>query len=240
MLRWGRGARGVRLLLGDLLLAPEASAAGRVWCARERIEREAAAHFDWIADRLDAYPELATMARSAAADERDHAVRCRVLVERFAPGLAPLDVPAVGALGPTSLSAERRLLYATVAVACVTESLSCGLLLAMRERATDADVAATIQHILRDEVQHSRLGWAHLALEAERADVSWLAPHVQPMIAAALTHEVTPMCAEGGAPSLGVLAPADSHAVVAQVVEAVIRPGLAEFGVHLDESLLPT
>ena len=59
------------------------------------------------------------------------------------------------------------------------------------------------------------------------------------MIAAALTHEVTPMCAEGGAPSLGVLAPADSHAVVAQVVQTVIRPGLAEFGVHVDKCVLP-
>lgn len=209
----------------------------RVWRARERIEREAAALFSSIADELDACgedPELVRMAREAGTDELDHAARCRAIVDELAPELEPLDVPPPTRLGPPTLGKHDRVLYETVAMGCVTESLSCGLLLAMRERATHPRIFDTIQHILRDEVRHSRVGWAHLAHAARQRDVSWLEPHIGPMVRAAMKSDVVPMCDDTEAPSFGVLTHAQSHAVVAETIREVVVPGFAAYAIRVD------
>ncbi len=210
----------------------------RVWRARECIEREAATLFAMVADNLQACGEpqaLVDMARTAAEDELDHAERCRSIVQRFAPNqLPPLEPRPAQRLGPSTLSARDRALYETVAVGCITESLSCGLLMAMRQRAEDELVAETIQHILKDEVQHSRLGWAHIAHAAKARDISWLAPHVAPMLRTALRSDVVPMCTDVRAPGSGVLTHEESRIVVGETIRKVILPGLAMHGITPD------
>ncbi len=209
------------------------AAVASTWRHRERVEHEAAALFATLADELDAtgHAGLASRSRAAAADERRHAVRCRAIVEACDPALAPLPPGPAPLLGPAGLDRERRALYTSVAMGCVTETLSCALLLAMREVVTFAPVRAAVEEIVRDEIEHGRLGWAHLAACAQRQDVAWLAPHVGAMRDAALRHEVAPVPVADDLAGYGVL----SRVGVASIVEAtwrdVIVPGLARSGV---------
>ncbi len=229
------------MLVDDLRVK---QAVGAMWRYREQVEREAAALFDTLAADLAAahLPALAARARTAADDERRHVGFCRAIVDATDP-LPPLP-PRHLQIGPTEPDPGRRALYASVAMGCVTESLSCALLLAMREPADFAPACAAIDLIIKDEIEHSRIGWAHLATAAGTGDVSWLAPHVAAMRDAALTHDVADRFAAedldtarvrslGTAPDLsayGIL----PRARVTEVVDAcwrdVIVPGLARYG----------
>ncbi len=218
------------MLLGNDLLA-----LARAWQYREKIEREAADQFSRLAGELSraGLPAvLVDMAEDAAVDERRHAEMCRRIVNQLHPGLARLQ-PRLGvALGPRQLSPPRRALYASVAISCVTESLSAALLLEIHERATDDLVRRTAHDILKDEVSHSRLGWAHLALAAEQGDVQWLGSYVPAMLDAAIASDVAPMSAEPVDGSGYGILPASVVADIAQAtIDQVIHPGLARFGV---------
>lgn len=210
------------------------AAVAAMWRYREQVEREAAALFDTLAADLAAaaLPALASRARAAADDERRHAVRCRAIIDATEP--LPPSPPRHLQVGPAAEpDPARRALYASVAMGCVTESLSCALLLAMREPATFAPACAAIDAIIKDEIEHSRLGWAHLATAAAAGDVAWLAPHVAAMRDAALTHDVADLPTAPDLAAYGIL----PRARVAEVVDAcwrdVVVPGLARYGLTI-------
>ncbi len=221
------------MLLVDDVSVSAAERAARVWRTRETIEREAALVFDAIAVELDrhAATTLATRARRAAEDERRHASRCRALVEALDTAAGPAAAPRALVLGPLDLEPRDRALYAAVALGCVTESLSCALLLALRETATHELVVQTVDHIVRDEIEHARVGWAVLETEAARRDVSWLAAHVPAMRRAAVTEDVEPMTGDDDLSGLGVLPRARVQELVSETWATVIGPGLARHGV---------
>jgi hypothetical protein len=138
---------------------------------------------------------------------------------------------AVLVLGPPALSPRDRALYAAVAIGCVTESLSCALLLELRAAASHPLVAATVEEIVRDEIEHARIGWALLAAEAERRDVSWLAEHVPAMATAAVADDVSGMAGAPALAGLGVLPRPRIRALVEETWRSVIGPGLARHGI---------
>ncbi|MBA3394131.1 MAG: hypothetical protein H0T89_15900, partial [Deltaproteobacteria bacterium] len=142
------------------------------------------------------------------------------------------EPPHALALGSPGLARRDRTLYAAVAIGCVTESLSCALLLELRAAATHPVVAATVDEILRDEIEHARIGWALLAAEAGTRDVSWLAPKVSAMAAAAVAEDVTPMTGDDELAGFGVLPRARVRELVAETWSTVISPGLAHHGIH--------
>lgn len=229
-----------------MLLVDDLLSVARVWLHREKVEHEAAGQFERLAVDLAAAGapgQLVDLAGRAAADEVEHVVLCRRVVDHLAPGLAPL-MPAASsaALGP-SLPVERRALYGSVALSCVTETFSTALLLEMRRLAADELVGATIQRILRDEIAHSRLGWAHLAWAARRGEVGWLAAHLPGMVRESLGGELPPVAADAavdGAAShpgdrFGVLSAARIRGVAALALEQVIVPGLARYGIDAGE-----
>lgn len=231
------------MLLGHVVLRDAARrVAADVWLARERTEHEAAAVFSRLADDLeasDAPSALVALARRCSADETEHAIHCRRIVDAIEPGL-PARAPDHGVqLGWSEMEPAERALYASVALGCVTETLSTALLIEMRAGAPVGGVVrAGLDAILRDEVRHSRLGWAHLALSASRRDVSWLSCHVAAMLAETLAPETTE--------DRGVLSHDDRAALlawgilpaaaVARVCESTVRtaigPGLRRFGVE--------
>jgi len=232
-----------------VLAAPAALAVGRIWQAREQIELEAAALFDELAAQLSAigaHQELVAMARQAADDERAHAVLCREIIDRVQPDRAPLPAPPAAPLGPAELDARQRALYSAVAISCVTETLSAALLLAMRERATPPWIRGIVYQILRDEISHSRLGWALLAAERQRAGadaLGWLAPHLDAMLADAVVSDVEPMTeAQRDAErpdysEYGILRREEVGDIVREAIEEVIVPGLREHGIDAGAAL---
>ena len=214
------------------------SRAAQVWLVRERTEHEAAALFARLARDLAACAApgaLVDLAARCGRDETVHAGHCRAIVEDLEPGLAPLPPDASLSLGPRLASAGERALYASVALGCVTESLSTALLIELRPLATRPVVRRALDVILEDEVRHSRLGWAYLAHAAAREDVRWVQPHVPAMLAAALDGELpsaTPIEAGESLAGLGILDRDVVRRICAETIESTIVPGLARYGIE--------
>lgn len=216
-----------------MLLEHQLLAVAKTWLYREKIEREAAADFSQLARQLEALgapPTIVSLAGQAQQDEFRHAALCRAIVERLAPGLEPLYVEPTMAMGPSlgsGLTPAQSALYASIALSCVTETLSTALLVEMRAATNDEQIHATIHGILKDEINHSRIGWAHLAWEAGRSDVSWLGGCLPAMIRAALNGAANN---DGLLPSnaaeWGILAPERSRAIVNSTFRDVIFPGM--------------
>lgn len=206
--------------------------AARVWQVRERTEHEAAALFEGLAADLEATGapgELVDLAGRCADDERDHAQRCWSVVRSLDPAAVRLPPTLRSTLGPPDLSREDRALYTSAAVGCVTESLSTALLIELQSVTTHPEARETLRAIVKDEVRHSRLGWAHLAHEAGRRSVAWLAPHVGAMVRSARSAE-TP----DPGPDLreyGILDGPTVAALCDATLTETIQPGFALHGV---------
>lgn len=218
----------------------EASEAARVWRLRERIEWQAHSLFASLAVDLEACGEggeVAVLARQASRDEERHAGHCRNLVRRFG-GAALAPVPhETTRLGPPQLLRAQRALFTSVALSCVTETFSTALLFELRRLAIDRAVRETVNTILKDEVDHARIGWAHLGAAARRSSVSWLSPHVPAMLRAA-------MGAAGGheeevdldLAGYGILRRSNAMSIFRDVAEQVLFPGLERFGIDTREA----
>jgi hypothetical protein len=229
---------------GQPPLDPVAAAVARVWQARERAEREASRHFALLAGALASagFPESVwQMALQAARDESEHATLCRRVVAAHAPSL-PSQAPRDGIrLGPATLAGEQRALYQAVALSCVTETLSVGLLLEMRACVRDPAAMAAVSRIVRDESRHSQIGWAALR-SAQRSGrpLSWLTPHIGAMLRAALESEDLPAIGGGDAlEGYAILPPSRAKEIAAGVVEEVIFPGLERYGIDTSHTWRP-
>jgi hypothetical protein len=214
--------------------------AGRVWAYRAAQEREAAARFFRIARRVrEVFPALEHLARDAARDELRHGELCDRLAEKFGV-TARVLVRVPPEVGPRGLTFEQRVLYEVVAACCVAETLSATALGQIKELADDAQVADAAHSILKDEVTHSRLGWAALTEATRTTDVRFLSPHVSEMLrfaagdelyVGAPDHKAPEECAEG----LGVLSTQRRRDVVTSTVRDVILPGFSSLGVTPSE-----
>jgi hypothetical protein len=211
--------------------------AGALWAFRAGAELDAAARFDRIATALarhDAHRGVVDLARQAAADEVRHHDRCAALARRFGTTPPPKRMRVAPPLRVAASDDRCQTLYEAIAMGCVTESLSVALLLEMKHAAQDDEVDDTIAEILRDEVQHSRLGWAHLAAEHERINLDFVTRQLPGMLADTLHEEVfaTPDPHEDESlAGLGGLPRRRRVAVVIAALREVVFPGLARFGI---------
>jgi len=216
------------------------SEAALIWSFRARAEVEAADRFARLAYRLSgagAAIQVVQMAQSAASDEIRHAELCADLARHF--GSEPKtrtggDPPEVA---PSGLVARERVLYEVVALSCVTETLSAALLGAMAEQARDDRVRDAVHSILRDEIEHGRLGWAHLSLEHARGYGRFLGDYLPAMLQGTIDDE---LFREGDDPNekhdtelagWGALRRADRRVLFTATMREVVFPGLERFGV---------
>jgi len=224
-------------------LAPDLDAHGRalvagVWAFRARSEREAASRFERLAAQLDAEdaaPVVVAMAKRAAHDEVRHVAICEELAARYGHRGAVEEAAPAGEIGPRRDGARERLLYEVVAFCAVTESVNAALMAVSHERATDPAVRAAVREILRDEVTHARLGWAHLSAERARGGGAGLAQGLSAMLAGTVRDELfAPTDGEAVDPRLaghGELPRAVRVEVFVQTLEAVVFPRLEAHGV---------
>ncbi len=225
--------------VGDLTAQEARMAAARVWRHRARAELEASARFTRLAAELaagDAVAPVIAMARDAAADELRHAEQCANLVRAFEGGSFELEVmPQARVVAPNGLASRERLVYEVVAMSCVTETLSAALLGELVAQATDALVRETMHGILRDEVNHARLGWAHLAAERERGVADVVGPSLPAMLAGTVSEELFASWAEHPAQQmlsgLGALDRGERRRIFCDTLTQVVFPGLRRFGV---------
>jgi hypothetical protein len=213
-------------------------AAAEAWAFRARVEQEAALRFDRLAAVLagfDPGSPVPAMMRRAADDERRHTELCARLAESLGNPVAlerGLDLPSIA---PGSLDARKAALYETVAACCITETESMATLTTLLAGEPDPEVREVLHAISRDEVVHSRMGWAHLSRESSTAEVAFLGPLVPGMLAGTIDEGLfrRPPADEDpeGLMRLGVLPLAKKREVFLGTLEQVVLPGLEKFGV---------
>ncbi len=210
-----------------------------VWASRRRAELSAAARFRDLTTRLSehgASAPLVELSREAAADELRHADLCARLVEHFgATRAGAVAEPQVARVAPRGLEGRDALLYELVALSCVTETLSTALLGALVSAARDSFAKETMHSILRDEVRHSRLGWAYLAEAHAEGARDVVGVHLGRMLAATLGDELFQTSAPGPIDATlsgyGALERAERVRVTRECFFDVIFPGLERFGI---------
>jgi hypothetical protein len=213
-------------------------AAAEAWAFRARVEQEAALRFDRLAAVLagfDPDSPVPAMMRRAADDERRHTELCARLAESLGNPVALERELDLASIAPRSLDARKAALYETVAACCITETESMATLTTLLAGEPDPEVREVLHAISRDEVVHSRMGWAHLSRESSTAEVAFLGPLVPGMLAGTIDEGLfrPPPADEDpeGLMRLGVLPLAKKREVFLGTLEQVVFPGLEKFGV---------
>jgi hypothetical protein len=210
--------------------------AGGQWAFRAVVEHDAARRFARLAtaiEALDPGSPVPALLRIATADERRHALLCERLAMSY--GASPLPLPAEVRITPPGLSPRDSALYEMVAASCLTETESVATLTTLLGEEAEPAVREVLHEIARDEVNHSRMGWAHLAREAERGDVAFLSP----FIVAMLRGMADPALFSRGDPEPdgllrhGVLPRAKKRETFVSTLREVVFPGLARFGIDV-------
>jgi hypothetical protein len=197
-------------------------------------EREARARFARLAVELEmtgADRTMVELARSSAVDEHRHALAFAAwaaeLGRRTDPE-APFDAPPVGR---ASLPAEERVLGEVVALCCLAETVATAVLGAALDTVRVPVVKDGLHSILRDEVRHSRLGWAHLAGERRQGRGDGLAAALPAMLEAGIPLERVEQSIWPLAPELGLLPKDTLFDLLRDVLRDVVFPGFERYDV---------
>jgi hypothetical protein len=209
-----------------------------VWAFRARAERDASVRFHRLASELDllgAERRVVELARAAVHDEERHARSCAELAQHYGSREAP-SVGAAPPIGPRTLPAADRLLYEVVAFCCVTETLNTSLMHVAYLRARVPYAREAIREILKDEVWHSRMGWAHLHAARAQGRGAFLSAALPRMLAGAVRVELfADSAAEADEAELladhGELSPATRIEIFESAARDVLLPGLEELGI---------
>jgi hypothetical protein len=207
------------------------------WSARYAIETEASVRFGFLAGRLDsagAPRAVVDLAVRASRDETRHAGHC----ERFFHELGGTRLPTPRGLveyAPRALSAAERLTYEVVAQCCVAETQSTATLVTLLSAAESGQLKSVLHELARDEVNHSRLGWAYLAWARAQVDFGFLAPLLPGMIDGSAGPEMfTPGPPEADDPELlrqGVVPRTMRRRVYLETLDTVVLPGFETLGI---------
>jgi hypothetical protein len=211
--------------------------AARTWTFRAGAEAWASARFVQLARDLEAHqaPDVVVqMAQKAAAEEAQHIELCLTLARTFG---ATLDAPSLPHIAspPASDTSHITLLMQVVGACCINETISAAVLSHMLRASEPGLVHDTIQQILRDEIGHSRIGWAYLAHMSEQIDVRPLGPMMPQLLAAAITDELFDMPEDAREDDpvtrLGVVPHKARTALFMASVNDLILPGISKFQV---------
>ena len=216
-------------------------AAAWEWSCRHVFELDAHARFNRLSDTLrrhHAPTEIVALTEQAARDEKRHAFLCQDLVAYCGGRISQQREVHAPPIYPEKLSSKSQLLYELVAMSCVTETLSCTLLGIMVEQTEDQFLKQAMRSILRDEVGHSRLGWAYLADQSRFGPQSFISDYLPNMLASTVHDEIfkpqtqSPYDAVLG--HLGVLSRARRLDIFTQTMTSVVFPGFEKFGIDTD------
>lgn len=207
------------------------------WLGASASERRAAESFAVIAEATRALdlpePLRATLER-AADDELRHAELCRVVAERYA-GVS-LQAPARLSLHVPKLEGASDRLRPTLFIVgqcALNETTASAYLDAALGEAKTPLARAALRELLSDEVEHARLGWAHLASlgEAERREVSRF---VDAMIVANVREWRRSRRTSAHASEIaahGAISPESVERAVMEAQSTLVLPGFARVGI---------
>ena len=153
----------------------------RAWLGRSAAERRAGDSFEVIRDALIARNEpqaLIDLATRAVDDEHRHGELCRIVASRYAGAELP-EPPRLALEVPVHEGASDDLRHSlhVVGQCALNETAASAFLEACLARAEGPLVRAALRELMSDEIDHARIGWAHLAAakaEHKRALAPWI------------------------------------------------------------------
>jgi hypothetical protein len=214
---------------------------GNAWLARMKQEHLAVGVFagltrDLACEGCD--PAVLALVSRAASDEVRHAQLCGELAARLlGAGVSPLlrglaRIPA----HPGCSGRERALLH-LVEMCCLNETFTGTYLTEMLARATHPVSRAVVQSLLTDEIDHGRVGWAHLCAACGEG---WGGALVAAALPAMLDRTVGPVMQQAvrwadlddpQLEALGYLGTSAAAELYRATLHQVILPGLEMAGV---------
>lgn len=210
-------------------------ALGAYWWRRAQGEITSWVGFRHVLEdlRAEGSPEsVIALAERAVADEHRHAMWCRDWALRFGYQPAselcprserPLTFPRVS-------SEHNRLLR--IALCCFTETVGCFILRRVRPLLTEPELRRLNRRHFADELQHSRVGWGHLATLSERKRDA-LTPAIPELL-----RLLPETCCEGPEEEradlvpYGYFTPSLLREAHAEAMSEVILPGLEHLGLR--------
>jgi hypothetical protein len=210
-------------LSADLLPIVAATFADRV--AGEREARARFARLGVELEHVGADRSVIDMALSSAEDEHRHAKQFAAWAAelgRVTDPEAPFFAPMVGT---AELSRRERALLEVVALSCLAETVATAVLGAALDAVEVAVVKDGLHSILRDEVRHSKLGWAHLAFERKRGFGATLGAALPGLLEAGVPTDRVDDSVWPLAPELGLLPKEQLFQLLSEVLQQVVLPG---------------
>ena len=208
-----------------------------VWSRRADAELGASNNFRVVVDALrerDAEPELQALAARAIEDEEHHARLCHRLASLFAGRELPApQAPAWRVPALVGAPAEVRPTLHVIGQCLLNETTASAFLERCHDGAKSSPVRFVLKALLADDIDHARIGWAHLASPRlspnHRAAVgAWLPALIRAnaqMWDERAPIPFNPVLESNGCPSL-----AETAASVRSALTEVILPGLARLG----------
>ena len=213
------------------------AALGGIWQERASSELDVGAEFALLEQRMSsepAAPEVRALLERAVTDEKRHSDICREVASRYLG--APVEVPAARPAEPIPFGdTEPRvsLLLELVLLSCLSEVVATFWLREALAGARAPVARAATRALLADDVDHARIGWAHLSSSAvsieDKRHVGAALPTLLRITHASwcsLAERSDAFYAEHGCPGRSVGARAFFAAV-----EQVILPGMKHVGV---------
>ena len=209
---------------------------GRHWIGRAESELTAGVVFANISVALlseDVAPEVAFLVARAHSDEVRHAEICRRVAMRYLGAEVPFPKPRT-VHTPTVTRSQARLAATLHAVfnCCFNESVAMVFLRTCLDEAQSELVRLALRELMREEVDHSRIGWAHLTSRAVTdADREAVARALPVFIRDTKTLWLADD-GEGIPSGHGSLDREALERVVEEAIHDLILPGLDRCGVH--------
>jgi len=178
-----------------LLSDHERNLIARTWNFRARAERSATKRFQRLHDELldtNAPPVVIEMARLAISDEKRHAILCDEVAADYGWDFSAHqhEEPEPKAFGPAGLTHEDRLIFEIMAFCCFTETINASMLVETLKITSIEAIKKVLREILKDEVNHARLGWAYLNHMKAQGRVSFLSQTLPFMFQTAQVEEI--------------------------------------------------
>jgi hypothetical protein len=222
----------------DLLAEPARRAIAGHWLHRASAELGVAVAFEALRPRLKdvgAAAAVLALADKAIDDERRHGELCVRLAARYLGEEVSTPAPRDAVLPDFGTGDEpTEVALITTGMCCINESVASEWIRSCWQLATSPLALAANKAHLQDEIDHARLGWAHLASDAvgpalKKTLRSW-APRLVRVNVAEWKKKDEHLPAEG-IPSHGHLSAADHEDVIDAAIRDVVLPGLVHVGV---------
>lgn len=222
----------------ELLPEPSRRAIAGHWLHRASAELGVAVAFEALRPRLrdvGAAEVVLALADKAIDDERRHGELCARLSARYLGEAVAVPEPRDGALPDFGTGDEpTEVALVVLGMCCINESIASEWIRSCWQLATSPTALAANKAHLQDEIDHARLGWAHLASSAvspalKRTLRTWAPRLVRVNVAEWKKRDA--LLPEEGIPSHGHMSVGDHDDVIDAAVRDVVLPGLAHVGI---------